>query len=90
MRLVDIARAGATDVQFLKADDVRLMFCDHADDARQVELAVDADATVHIIGQQTGHEVLEAGRAGASPYHRECDTMAAPGRSRVRSGPAGP
>ncbi|MNN79468.1 hypothetical protein D3C81_1961160 [compost metagenome] len=58
--LIDAVGAGAAHVQFLQTDDVRLQLGDHGGDARHVQLAVDADAAVHIIGDESGHGSLSA------------------------------
>jgi hypothetical protein len=48
------------------------------DDAAHIELAVDADAAMHIVGQQAGHDVQKKVRP-AGQYHGEHDTKAAGG-----------
>ena len=53
--LIDVARAGAAHVQFLQTDDVRFVLGDHRGDAIDVQPPIDADAAVHIVGDQTGH-----------------------------------
>ena len=55
--LIDVAGAGAADVQLLQADDVGLMLGDDAGDAVDVQLAIDADAAMDVVGEQAGHEV---------------------------------
>ena len=52
-------RPRPADVQFLQADDIRLMLGDDRRDPPDIQPAIDADAAVDIVGQQAGHEVLE-------------------------------
>ncbi|MNC79147.1 hypothetical protein D3C75_1315490 [compost metagenome] len=60
MGLIDAVGAGAADVQFLQADDIRFQLGDDGGDAGHVQLAVDADAAVHIVGDESGHGSLSA------------------------------
>jgi len=53
--LIDPAGAGAADIELLKTDNVRRVLGDHVRDAAGLEAAVDADATVHVIGQEARH-----------------------------------
>jgi hypothetical protein len=55
--LIDETGPFPTDVQFLQTDDIGLVLGDDGCDPRYVEPAVDANATVDIVGQQAGHEV---------------------------------
>ena len=68
--LIDAAGPGAAHIQFLKADDVRLQLGDHVGDARDVQLTIDADAAMDIIGDESGHGSLSTARnriAGGAP-----------------------
>ena len=68
--------AQAADVQFLKADYVRLVLADHGDDPVDVELLVGADAAVDVVGQEARHGVGETSPkrdAGLGLFARECD-----------------
>ena len=50
MRLVHALGARASDIQFLQCHHIRSCAGDHAGDAFGIELAVHADAAVHVVG----------------------------------------
>ncbi|EKY26758.1 hypothetical protein HMPREF0185_02389 [Brevundimonas diminuta 470-4] len=56
--LIDMTGAGPADIQFLQADDVGLMLGDDIGDAFHVQLAIDADAAMDVVGQKSRHEFL--------------------------------
>lgn len=52
MRLIDATGPPSSDIEFLQADNVRLLRRDHLGDAFRCQSPVGADAAVHIIGQE--------------------------------------
>lgn len=52
MCLIDAPRSPSPDIEFLQADNVRRLRCDHLGDAFRCQPPVGADAAVHIVGEE--------------------------------------
>ncbi len=52
-RLIHPPSAGPADVKFLQADDIRLVLGDDGSDSIDVKPTIHADASMHIVGEET-------------------------------------